>query len=246
VPEFGALRLFYAPDVGEPSHMLEGEELTHLVKALRGRVGDAVGLLDGRGGVYEGTVTAIGRRHAALATRLLRRNPRPFPALTLVVAPPRAPERWEWILEKATECGATTIAPVWSARTERRPERLDRWQRIVAAASKQAERTWLPDIVPLRPFDECLAAGWGDASQAFIAHCSDYGRPKPLLSSVLVPNRSAWVAVGPEGDFTREEVEAAVGLGAVEVSLGTCRLRTETAALAVALAFRFANDAHGT
>eukprot|EP00667_Euglena_gracilis_P019892 EG_transcript_21412 len=208
----GALRFFYAPAVAEPAHILEGEELQHLVRVLRARVGDVVALTDGRGGLFEGVVAAVEKRQAGLETRLVRRDPRPQAALTLVVAPPRSADRFDWLLEKATEFGAAAIAPVWTARSERRVARPERWERILVAALKQSQRTWLPDLQPARPFAEVVAEGWAGA-QAFIAHCGETAAPKPLLQTVLQPGRPTWVAVGPEGDFTAAEVRLAVARG---------------------------------
>ena len=150
--------LFYSPQVADPVHFLEGEELQHL-KVLRPRVGDTISLTNGQGGLYTGKVAALDRRAVRLDTRCVRQDPAPPVGLTLVVAPPKNTDRFEWLLEKATEFGVREVWPVWTARSERRSARVERWQRVVIAAMKQSQSTWLPVLHEARPYKEVSPLG---------------------------------------------------------------------------------------
>ena len=161
-----------------------------------------------------------------LKTRLLETQTPPSPALTLVIAPTKSTDRFEWFLEKAMEMGVRTIQPVWTERSERRIEKADRWRRVLISALKQSQQAWLVDLRPACSWESWIA----DAPSAgFIAHCEE-GERRPLFQAV-VPGQEAWIAIGPEGDFTPTEIQSAMDMGAEAISLGENRLRTETAGL---------------
>jgi 16S rRNA (uracil1498-N3)-methyltransferase len=145
------------------------------------------------------------------------------------------------MLEKATELGVSAVQPVWTARSERRQEKLDRWERILIAAMKQSRQAYLPELRPAVAFTAWCTGPDAAAAPGYIAHCMPGTKPHLLAAVRAAGTTSAgWVAIGPEGDFTAEEVAAAESAGAVAVSLGTTRLRTETAGVAAVHAFRLA------
>lgn len=228
------MRFFYAPVVNTPVHVLEEGEAKHLARVLRARVGDEVLLTDGKGGRYEGQITALDKRQCAISILHVAQVAPVSPRLTLVVAPTKATDRFEWLLEKATEIGVSAIQPVWTERSERRQEKGDRWQRILVSALKQSQRFWLPELKAAMDFRGFLESSSSDAAGKFIAHCeaSASADEKKHLLRAMVPGQDSWVAIGPEGDFALEEIAAARAVGAKEVSLGDARLRTETAGLA--------------
>jgi 16S rRNA (uracil1498-N3)-methyltransferase len=250
------MRFFYAPTVGTPFHTLDAEESRHVFKVLRLREGDEVLLTDGAGGRFRGQLVGNSRTASTLATTRLEDAPPPPRRLTLAVAPPRAAERWEWLLEKATEIGVTDIQPMLTARTEPFKERRDRWERILAGAMKQSQQCWLPRLHAPLGWEGFLAgatgsggaggAGSGDAGSGsglgagFLAHCLPVEGPKPHLIQVAPAAGDVWVAIGPEGDFTPAEVAAGRAAGVREVDLGPHRLRTETAAWAAVHAVHLA------
>lgn len=223
------MRFFYAPTV-QPSHELDADESKHLVRVLRAQVGDEVGLVDGKGNRYRGCLTQVDKRACLLETKLVESLPEPANALTLVIAPTKSTDRFEWLLEKAMEYGVRRIQPVWTARSERKKEKTDRWEKILVNALKQSQQLWLTELAPAVPLDAWLASEAAVHTSGFIAHCEP--GEKPHLFEALSSAEACWVAIGPEGDFSAEEIAAAIAAGAQSVTLGSQRLRTETAGLA--------------
>lgn len=237
------MRFFYAPVIGSPFHVLDEEESRHVFKVLRLREGDEVLLTDGRGGRFAGALVATSRTSCTLATRALEPDPPPARTVTLAIAPPRSPDRWEWLLEKATEVGVTDIQPVLTARTEGFKERRDRWERILAAAMKQSQRCWLPRLHAPRSWEDFLAQA--GSAQGLLAHClpARAAVEKVHILQAVPSAGDVWVAIGPEGDFTPEEIDRGCATGAREVDLGPHRLRTETAGLVALLAVDWGGQA---
>ena len=212
-----------------------------MVKVLRARVGDACALTDGKGNLYHGTITHLDKRQCLLQTEWVSRSEEPARPLHLVVAPTKATDRFEWLLEKAMELGVDGIWPVNTSRTERMREKPDRWMRILVSALKQSQQTRLPALHPLMPLDDALEQ-LRDLP-GYLAHClpARKGAGKPhLIQAAASARAGGWVAIGPEGDFTPEEIDRVLALGAQEVSLGANRLRTETAAIAAVHSFHLA------
>lgn len=221
------MRFFYAPKV-EPVHILDPDESKHLVRVLRGQVGDVFDLVDGKGHRYQGILIAADKRSCALQTELVETAAQPRSPLTLVIAPTKATERFEWMLEKAMEYGVARIQPIWTERSERKVAKSDRWQRILISAMKQSQQLWLTELCEPLPWEKWLSEA--DASAGFIAHCEE--SPKRHFFEAVPVHQPAWIAIGPEGDFSPDEIAAAAQLGIQPVTLGPQRLRTETAGLA--------------
>lgn len=229
------MRFFYAPEIFS-THWLEGDEAKHVARVLRARVGDTVALTNGRGSIYNGAIASMDKRRCMLTTDLIESVPLPSPALTLVVAPTKSTDRFEWLLEKATELGISQIQPVWTERSERKQGKSERWNRILIAALKQSQQAWLPELHDPVDWREWVASC--DLEAGFMAHCAD-GEKMPLIRAIS-PGKSCWIAIGPEGDFSEAEIDHARKLGVREVSLGPNRLRTETAGIAAVHTFQLA------
>ena len=223
------MRLFYAPSV-DPVHTLDSDESKHLVRVLRATVGDRIGLVDGKGHRYEGILTEADKRRCVVSTELVETQPAPEFPLTLVIAPTKSTDRFEWLLEKAMEYGVRKIQPVWTERSERKTEKAERWEKILISALKQSQQLWLTELAPAMAWQDWLHSEEARTSAGYIAHC-ERGEKQHLFDAVSTTD-SCWVAIGPEGDFTVPEIDAARALGASAVSLGEQRLRTETAGLA--------------
>lgn len=219
-------------------HQLDAEESKHMVRVLRASVGDEFLLIDGRGGRYHGTLHQLDKRQCVLQTQLIERVPAPEVELTLVIAPTKSTDRFEWMLEKAMEYGVRRIQPVWTTRSERSKEKRERWNRILVSALKQSQQLWLTELMPALSWEEYLTLAQGPG---FIAHC-EVGEKQHFFEA-MNPGESCWVAIGPEGDFTPDEIANAKKIGATEVSLGAQRLRTETAGLAAIQMFALAQRA---
>ncbi|MBX2893788.1 MAG: 16S rRNA (uracil(1498)-N(3))-methyltransferase [Saprospiraceae bacterium] len=220
--------LFYAPKIEHGFAHLDEEESRHLLTVLRRKPGDRLQLTDGKGFFHEAELTEVGKRHA-LAHILSSSAAPPEHAslLHIAMAPTKQMERFEWFLEKAAEIGVGEITPLLCQRSERDTIRMDRLEKILVSAMKQSLRARLPKLNELTRF-QTFALNTS-ASQKRIAWCAS--APLPHLKSTLSPTQSAVVAIGPEGDFSPAEIEWALQQGFQEVSLGTARLRTETAGI---------------
>lgn len=227
------MHLFYAPDIAPPRHTLSEEESRHCVRVLRLGCGDTLHITDGRGNLFCCRITDDDPRRCTVDIEHTLREfeKRPY-ALTVAVAPTKNAERFEWFLEKATEVGIDEIIPLATARSERRVYKPGRGEKVLVAAMKQSLKAYLPHLAPLTAFCDAIAAPF--AGRKFIAHCAEALSPagKAYLPRTLRPGEAALVLIGPEGDFSAEEIAAARANGFEEISLGTQRLRTETAAVA--------------
>lgn len=222
------MQLFYDPELSDGPHQLRDTEAQHAARVLRKRVGDVLDLVDGRGGWYTATITEINKRNCLIDAHLLQREPaRASHRTTLLVAPTKNIDRFEWILEKATEIGIDRIQPIITEHSERSRIRPDRLERVLESAMKQSLRAWLPELAPLQSFEDAIKV---DAlGQKLIAYLGD--EDAPLLSKTYSLGGNVTIAVGPEGGFSAAEAYSASELGYTTVSLGPHRLRTETAAI---------------
>jgi 16S rRNA (uracil1498-N3)-methyltransferase len=143
------------------------------------------------------------------------------------MAPTKNMDRTEWFVEKATEIGIDEFSFLLCRYSERKVLKMDRVDKIIVSAAKQSYKATMPVSHELTPFDQFIRRPFG--GQKFIAHC--YEGEKPLLKDILKPGEDALVMIGPEGDFSEDEVKKAVEAGFQPISLGKSRLRTETAAL---------------
>lgn len=237
------MQLFYAPDFTGPQYTLPEEESKHCVRVLRLRCGDVLHLTDGRGNLY---VCRIADDHPkrcrveVLSTET-QREPLGY-RLQMAVAPTKNADRYEWFLEKATEIGCTEFVPLESRHSERRSLNPDRCGKVVVAAMKQSLKRWLPELRPLTPFSALVAAPF--EGRRFIAHCdrAQTAAGKRHLAALLKAGEAAQILIGPEGDFSPEEIAEAVGAGFEEITLGRQRLRTETAATVAVSMVAVLND----
>lgn len=234
-------RYFYDPQLkGE----LPEEEARHAVRVLRMGEGDEIFLMDGRGSFYRAVITTAANHHCLYRiVESLPQEPLWHGRLHLAVAPTKMNERMEWMVEKAVEIGVDEITFIHTDNSERHDIKLDRLRRIVLSAVKQSRKAWVPELKGMTPF-KSLIGSIGEETRAYICHCHE-GR-KAHLDDVLRkagPHEGeTLVMVGPEGDFSREEVEEALKAGAVPVSLGGSRLRTETAGLVAAHIMHLNNE----
>lgn len=234
------MHIFYTPDLqkDQKHYLLSEEESKHCIKVLRLTKGTEVVLVDGVGGWFNAEVTEPNPKKTGLEVLSViqdfgKRNHR----LHLAVAPTKNIERFEWFLEKATEIGIDEITPILCNRSERKEVKTERLNKRITAAMKQSLKAFHPrlnDIVPVRDFIKQSHEG-----QLFIAHCME-GK-KLGLSEAVIPSSSYTILIGPEGDFSPLEVEEALQVGFIPISLGKARLRTETAALAACFEVNYLN-----
>jgi 16S rRNA (uracil1498-N3)-methyltransferase len=232
------MALFYVPNLASGT-VLPEEESQHAVKVLRLQVGDSIVVVDGVGGFYHARITNPHPKHCVfeITETLLEYGKRNY-KLHIAIAPTKNIERLEWFIEKATEIGIDEITPVICRFSERKVVKEERLEKIIVAAAKQSVKAYFPVLNPLCTFDELLKKH--SASQKFIAHC--YEEDKRLLQTEITKLSDVLILIGPEGDFSKEEVQKAISQGFVPVSLGESRLRTETAGVVAACTLKFMNE----
>ena len=227
------LHIFYAPEI-ELTHELPQEEAAHAVRVLRMSEGDDLVVTDGKGAFYDCVITLASNKHCMVEIKGKREGEALWNGeIHLAVAPTKNMDRMEWWAEKATEIGIDAIHFVQCANSERKVMKCERIEKIVVSAMKQSHKTVKPGVNEMVSFKQFIKIPF--EGQKFIAHCYDevpgVSAQKPFLADVVKANGASLVMIGPEGDFSIEEVKLAVDAGFVPISLGKSRLRTETAAL---------------
>ena len=236
------VRFFYVPNAAS-QHELPDDEAQHAVRVLRLTAGDEVMLMDGEGTFYRAEITEASKKHCCYSITETQPQPRQWAGhLHLAMAPTKNMDRTEWFAEKATEIGfdeLTFLRCQFSERTVLKEERIDK---ILVSAMKQSHKAWKPRLNGMTDCKELMAHDF--AGGKFICHCYDQPdlHPKVLLKDVLKTGQDALVLIGPEGDFSIDEVRQAEQCGFVPVSLGKSRLRTETAALVAVHLMHLANE----
>jgi 16S rRNA (uracil1498-N3)-methyltransferase len=223
---------FLDPEFDPATGILSEEESRHAIKSLRMQIGDAIKVGDGKGTQYLCEVSLIGKKQ--LITEVLNKVviPKPLDTTTIALAPTKNTARYEWFLEKATEMGVDRIIPLETKRTERARLNTNRCERIIHAAAKQSQQVHIPELMAITDFTEL--SGFS-ADVKWIAHCLPEMERKEIHSLLpVIAGKSRLVLIGPEGDFTPEEIEMATAWGFHGISLGDNRLRTETAGVFVA------------
>jgi 16S rRNA (uracil1498-N3)-methyltransferase len=222
------MHLFYTPNLNDSTRKLSEEESKHCTKVLRLSEGDKLFLTDGKGAFCEAEIKSASAKDCIL--EILQRTDqygkRDF-KLNIAMAPTKNIERFEWFLEKATEIGIDVITPMICRFSERKEIKPGRLEKVIVSAMKQSQKAYLPELSPILKFKELISRPF--SGDKFIAHC--YGEEKKLLSNLVKQGKDVLILIGPEGDFSTEEVEMAIAEGFIPVSLGDSRLRTETAGL---------------
>ncbi len=233
------MNLFYCPDILETRAVLSAEESAHCIRVLRMRLGDSLNLIDGKGHLYEGIIEEPDPSKCRVTiTRKEIMPPQRKSKLHIAIAPTKSIDRFEWFVEKAIEIGIDEITPVICQRSERRSIKTDRLDRLVISTMKQAKVFHKPEIHMPISFPGFIALQVNYASK-IIAHCNE--SEKYDIKRILYPEKNITVLIGPEGDFTPDEIKCATDAGFIPADLGQNRLRTETAGILVCSAFNFIN-----
>jgi 16S rRNA (uracil1498-N3)-methyltransferase len=215
----------------EPSE----ETARHIVQVLRMRDGEKIVITNGRGLAAGCTITSATKRNCTLAVGVVTTTPPFAHQVTIAISLLKNASRFEWFLEKAAETGINRIVPLLCSRTEKQHFRKDRAESILVSALQQSQQSWLTEIqepVDFRKFFGLLPEG-----KKYIAHCMDQEKVS-LAGAVRPDDKHSIILIGPEGDFTAEEVSLALEQGYKPVALGETRLRTETAGLVAAVLLR--------
>ena len=230
---------FFAPDI-EQSLTLPDSDSAHCVRVLRMKEGDMLQVIVGKGFIYTCRLTLAHQKHAAV--EILDKQPvQPYwPApLTVAVAPTKNMDRMEWLVEKLVEMGVDRIVPLSCRYSERKEIKTERLLKIAVSAMKQSLKATLPEICEMTPLANFIA---NDTSQQkFVAYCAPE-IPRQSLVNLYEPGLSATILIGPEGDFSNQEITATIAAGYLPVTLGEARLRTETAAMVACGMFHTINQ----
>lgn len=233
------MEFFYLPTIrfNQGGCVLPEPESKHCIRVLRKSEGDPLLLTNGEGDLIEAQISeAHPKRCAVSFVRQLPCPPLPY-RLTIAVAPTKNNNRLEWFLEKVTEIGIEQIIPLVSFHSERRKLNLERMQKILVAAMKQSQKGYLPNLSPTLPFEQLLNTHY---DLKLIAHC-EKDRERTAISDLDLKGKNILILIGPEGDFSSQEITQALENGFTSIHLGTSRLRTETAGIVAASAVYLQN-----
>lgn len=234
-------RFFYVPDAFHTNNLPE-DEAKHAIRVLRLKEADEIFLMDGIGNFYKAEITMISNKRCTYQiNEILPQRPIWYGYIHIAMAPTKMMERTEWMTEKSTELGINEISFLECKYSERRQIRIDRIEKIVLSAMKQSRKAWKPcvnEMTDFRNFIDKYCEG-----DRYICHCYDEIEKKKLFDELTNDNNKATepqdkkvtILIGPEGDFSIDEVEYAIKNGYKSVSLGKSRLRTETAALSAVM-----------
>ena len=235
------MQLYFANRIGSDQIFLDEEESHHSTKVMRHHPGDILMVTDGIGKLYRGKIVRQDKKESTLELlEIIQTQPAPVPQIHIAIAPTKNIDRFEWFLEKVTETGITEITPVICRRSERDKIKKERLAKIVNSAMKQSLQLWLPklnDMIMLQPFIKYAALL---NSQKLICHCQ--GQELPSLKDSYKADQDVLILVGPEGDFTEEEINLAERNNFESVTLGKSRLRTETAGIIAVHTVHVMND----
>jgi 16S rRNA (uracil1498-N3)-methyltransferase len=232
------MQLFYAPDIATSTTLPE-DEAQHALRVLRLGEGSAINLTDGKGFFYKAVITKINHRQCEVGVSERWPQPALWPFhLHIALAPTKNIDRIEWFCEKATEIGIDSITFLHCRFSERRELKTSRLEKILISAMKQSGKATLPQLGAITNFQTFITHPFN--GRKLIAHCEK--EEKPLLKHACRPGENALILIGPEGDFSPEEIKSATAHDFTPISLGNTRLRTETAALVACQTIHFINE----
>ena len=233
------MHIFYTPDISGNTFTLVETESKHCIRVLRLEKGNEITLVDGRGGFFTAEISDPNPKRCSVKVvkSELNYGLRNF-QVHVAIAPTKNIERIEWFLEKATEIGIDRVTPLLCRYSERKEIKTDRLEKVMVSAMKQSLKAYLPQLDPMTRFGDFVSQPF--EGQKFIAHCDEQQRD--LLTSNVLPRENYLILIGPEGDFSAEEIELAIQAGFRPVSLGESRLRTETAGLVACHTFNLMNQ----
>lgn len=232
---------FYAPEL-EATLTLPESDSAHCSRVLRMSAGDVIEVVDGRGNIFSCQIVEPHHKHTRVEIISQRRSEKVWPgAITIAIAPTKHNDRMEWLVEKLVEIGVDRIVFLRCRHSERKEINLERMEKIAVSAMKQSLKAILPKIEGMVAMSEFINET--TAGERFIAYC-DPSIPRRLLAKEFTPGSEATILIGPEGDFSPEEIRKALDGGWCPVTLGDNRLRTETAALVAADTCHIINQAN--
>lgn len=234
---------FYAPDISTTLTLPESDS-QHCIRVLRMQCGDFIEVVDGKGLRLKCRITEAHPKRAKVEiVGTTDEKPAWSNHITLAVAPTKQIDRMEWMTEKLVEIGINRIVPLLCRHSERKEIKTDRLEKIAVAAMKQSLKSTLPAISSMTPFPVFVKEMAETNVQKVVGYC-DSSTPRRLFAKTYRPNADIVILIGPEGDFSPEEINAAINGGFVPVTFGDNRLRTETAAIVACDTCHILNQAY--
>lgn len=222
------MNLFYQPLISENIYHLDEEESRHCIKVLRKRQGELIHITDGKGSFYDALIVKDDPRQCTFTIKHQSKEKEKAFSVHIAIAPTKNADRIEWFVEKSVEIGVDHITLIDCKNSERSFIKTERLKKVAISAMKQSIKATLPEVSGIIPFHDLIDQH--QAAQRFIAYV-DAANPRHLKDEAA-PGQHYLVLIGPEGDFSKEELEAALASGYKKVNLGHSRLRTETAGIA--------------
>lgn len=233
------MQLFYVPNISGAEVILDETESKHAVRVLRLQNGNQVEIIDGAGGFYKAQIADANPKKCRLN---IVESQKEFGKkdfhLHIALAPTKNIDRFEWFLEKATEIGISEITPLITSHSERKVVNPERLEKILVSAMKQSLKAYLPKLNEVTAFKELVVSN--KTKNKYIAYCDDI--QKTHLKNIVAEGQDILILIGPEGDFSHEEIKLAIENGFSVVSLGNSRLRTETAGIVACHIVNLANE----
>lgn len=216
-------------DSSKKEIVLDEDTSKHIAQVLRMKEGERLNLTDGRGSLITAEISVAHKKHCEVKVQDTRRKDQGARKITIAISLLKNSNRFEWFLEKATEIGVSEIIPLICERTEREKFRYERMSSICISAMLQSQQCWLPILYEPQEFDQVVKRS--GQQQKFIAHCIEGNKPQLANKQI---DRSSIILIGPEGDFSKDEIDLALQNDFIPVSLGEKRLRSETAGVVTA------------
>ena len=236
------MNLFYHPNITKTDTQIvfDKEESRHIGKVLRKQSGDTLYTTNGLGYIFKVRLESVTpKKCISSILNTEKKEMLPY-KLHLAVAPTKLNDRYEWFLEKAAEIGVTEITPIICDHSERKLIKAERYEKILQSAMKQSLKAYLPILNKAVSFSEFIESQQNFNGLQCIAHCEE--TKKQSLKKLIQPKNDILICIGPEGDFSATEITKAIASGFQAVSLGTSRLRTETAAVVACHSVAFVNE----
>jgi 16S rRNA (uracil1498-N3)-methyltransferase len=237
------MQLFYAKEITNkaPIFTFEKEESRHIIRVLRKQLGDTLLVTNGKGQLFELAITIPNDKRCQCEIVSVKNEEKTRDYhIHVAIAPTKNNDRLEWFLEKATELGIAEITPIICQQSERKIIKKIRLEKVVISAMKQSLQLTLPKLNDAISFKAFLK-NQTKTTNKFIAHCEDDSK-KQSLKNLLKPKENCLILIGPEGDFSLEEIALALGANYQPISLGNTRLRTETAGIQAVAQVHFINE----
>ncbi|CAA0215935.1 Ribosomal RNA small subunit methyltransferase E [Tenacibaculum maritimum] len=235
------MQLFYNPQILKDTKLIafSKDESRHIVRVLRKKEQDTLHITNGKGYLFTAKITiASDKKCIAAIVKTEQKEKHWNYYLHVAIAPTKNNDRLEWFLEKATEIGIDEITPIICQNSERKIVKMERLEKIIHAAAKQSLKYTMPILNPPLKFTDFIQQDFDE--KVCIAHCGEGN--KTLLKNIVTPTEKLTIFIGPEGDFSSEEIQQSIEKGFLAISLGKSRLRTETAGLMAVQNIAFINQ----